>query len=154
VRFTKRISPATPSIKIMNRIRVALFNDRAAAEPMWKHLLQAGVPAEIHNEPWQARLWFVSKHSTGVRIEVPGQLSEVSGKILLAWNAQGFLSAGICCPECGSMHVDFPQFTEKIRPHQPGHWFPGRAGTGGERLLLRTLPLDVAETGRKAAIKL
>jgi hypothetical protein len=97
----------------MNRIRVALFNDRVAAEPLWKHLLQAGVPAEIHNEPWQARLWFVSKHSAGVRIEVPAQLSEITEKLLLAWNAQSFLSTGICCPECGSMRVDFPQFAEE-----------------------------------------
>jgi hypothetical protein len=97
----------------MNRIRVALFNDRAAAEPMWKRLLQAGVPAEIHNEPWQTWLWFVSKHSACVRIDVPAKLSEITEKLLLAWNVQGFLSTGICCPECGSMHVDFPQFTEK-----------------------------------------
>jgi hypothetical protein len=97
----------------MNRIRVALFNDRFAAEPLWKHLLQAGVPAEIHDEPWQAWLWFVSTHRAGVKIDVPAQLSEVTEKLLLAWVAEGVLFTGIHCPECGSMRVDFPQFTEK-----------------------------------------
>jgi hypothetical protein len=36
----------------MIRIRLALFNDRTAAEPIRDHLRQAGIPAEIHDEPW------------------------------------------------------------------------------------------------------
>ena len=47
---------------VMNRVRVALFNDRAAADPVRQLLLQAGIPAEIHEELGLARLWFVSKH--------------------------------------------------------------------------------------------
>jgi hypothetical protein len=99
--------------KFMNRIRVALFNDRAAAEPVLEHLLQAGVLAEIHDEPWLARLWFVSRLRAGVRIEVPARQFETTEKLLLAWNAKGGLFNAIHCPECGSLRVDFPQFTEK-----------------------------------------
>ena len=97
----------------MNRIRVAIFSDRTAAEPVLKHLLQAGVPAEIHAEPWLARLWFVSKQRAGVRIDVPARQIATTEKLLLAWNAHGGLFAAIHCPECGSLRVDFPQFTEE-----------------------------------------
>ena len=88
--------------KTMNRIRVALFNDRAAAEPVREHLLQAGVPAEIHNEPWLAWLWFVSTPRAGVRIEVPAELSETTEELFRAWDAEGILFTGIRCPDCGS----------------------------------------------------
>jgi hypothetical protein len=97
----------------MNRIRVALFNNRAAAEPVREHLLQAGVSAEINNGSWLARLWFVSKLRAGVRIDVPAQQVETTEKLLLAWNTTGDLFTAIQCPDCGSLRVDFPQFTEK-----------------------------------------
>jgi len=97
----------------MNRIRVVIFNDRTAAEPVLAHLLEAGVPAEIHDEPWLARLWFVSKLRAGVRIAVPARHFATTEQLLLAWNAQGGLFTAIHCPECGSLRVDYPQFTEK-----------------------------------------
>ncbi|HWX20706.1 MAG TPA: c-type cytochrome [Candidatus Binatia bacterium] len=98
----------------MNRIRVALFNDRAAAEPIRQHLLRAGIPAELHDELGLASLWFVSKSSAGVRVEVPARLSEMARQLLLAREAaEGALRAAIRCPECGSLRVDYPQFTRK-----------------------------------------
>lgn len=99
--------------KLMNLIRVALFDDRATAEPVCEHLLQAGVPAVIHNEPWLTRLWFVPKRRAGVRLEVPVAFFEATEKLLFAWNARGDLFAAVHCPACGSLLVDFPQFTEK-----------------------------------------
>jgi hypothetical protein len=99
----------------MNRDRVALFNDRAAAEPIRQRLLLAGIPAEIHDELGMARLWFVSKRSIGVRVEVPVRLSETAQQLLLTWEAaEGALHAAIRCPECRSLRVDYPQFTQKF----------------------------------------
>src|SRR5216684_9327815 len=98
----------------INRVRVAIFANRAAAEPIRQHLMQAGIPAEIHDELWLARLWFVSKRSAGVRVEVPARLSERASQLLLAWEAgEGALRAAIRCPECNSLQVDYPQFTPK-----------------------------------------
>jgi hypothetical protein len=97
----------------MNRIRVALFNDAATAEPIREHLRQAGIPAEIHHEPWLAWLWFVSQARAGVRIEVPAKMLGTTEALFRAWDAEGILFTGIRCPDCGSMRVDFPQFTEK-----------------------------------------
>lgn len=98
----------------MNRIRVALFNNRAAAEPIRRRLQQADIPAEIHEQLGLARLWFVSKHSAGVGVEVPGRLAETAHQLLLAWdNAEGALSGAIRCPECRSLRVEYPQVTRK-----------------------------------------
>jgi hypothetical protein len=97
----------------MNRIRLALFSDRVAAEPIREHLSQAGVPAIIHDEPWLTWLWFVSNHHAGARLEVPAPFFEVAEKLLLACDARGDLLTAVHCPECGSLRVDFPQFTEK-----------------------------------------
>ena len=98
----------------MNRTRVALFNDRSAAEPVLRRLLQVGIPAGIHNEPWLVRLWFVSKADAGFCVEVPDCISELAENLLLAWDdGQGVLRSAIHCPECGSLRVDYPQFTRK-----------------------------------------
>jgi len=98
----------------MDRIRIALFNGRAAAEPIRNRLVQAGIPAEIHEELRLARLWFVSKPAGGARLEVPSSCSERSNQLLLDWDAaHRVLGEAIHCPECGSLHVDYPQFTRK-----------------------------------------
>ncbi|HEX9047077.1 MAG TPA: hypothetical protein VF988_08615 [Verrucomicrobiae bacterium] len=97
----------------MNRIRVAFFTDRMAAEPVRVHLRQAGVPAVIQDEPWLTWLWFVPNHRAGKRIEVPLPYFKLAERLLLTWNAEGELRAAIHCPECGSLRVDYPQFTEK-----------------------------------------
>ena len=98
----------------MNRVRIALFKDRAAAKPIHERLLQANIAAEIHDEIWLARLWFVSKLSAGIRVEVPACRSKRAVQLVLTWDAaEGALRAAIHCPECNSLRVDYPQFTRK-----------------------------------------
>ena len=98
----------------MNRIRLALFRDGAAAEPARSALVEAGVHAEIHDELQVERLWFVSKSAAGARLEVPVKQLERSIEMLLERDAtEGFLRQAIRCPECRSLRIDFPQFTRK-----------------------------------------
>ncbi len=98
----------------MSRIRIALFSDRAAAEPIRQRLMAAGLPAELHYEPALAKLWFVSKRGGGVRLEVPLPFATRASCLLLEWDsAQEFLRDAIRCPECGSLRADYPQYTEK-----------------------------------------
>jgi hypothetical protein len=95
----------------MNRIPVALFNERAGAEELGSRLRQAGVPAEIHDELRLEKLWFASKSSTGVRLEVPANQFERSAQLLIDWDiAGGALHGAIRCPECHSFRVHYPQF--------------------------------------------
>ena len=97
----------------MKTVPVATFNERSQAEPLQKRLATSGIPAEIHNVP-HARLWFVSRPRCGVRLEVPETDLGRAYKSLLDWHiADGALRAAIRCPECSSMRVDYPQYTEK-----------------------------------------
>ena len=96
----------------MNRIPVALFSNRAKAEPIQQRLFQAGVAAEIHDELRLEKLWFVPKRGAGSRLEVPAGQFERAEQLLLDWDAaEGTMREAIRCPECKSLRVDYPQFT-------------------------------------------
>jgi hypothetical protein len=98
----------------MNRIRLALFRDRAQAEPARSGLVEAGIHAEIHDELHLERLWFVTKPTAGARLEVPVKQLDRSLKLLREGDdAQGWLHQAIRCPECASLRIDFPQVTRK-----------------------------------------
>ena len=99
----------------MTRIPVAMFNERAKAEPLRERLAGCGIPAEIHDELRWEKLWFVSKPSTGVRLEAPSDQYERAIDLLLEWDAaEGALREAIHCPECKSFRVEYPQFTRKF----------------------------------------
>src|SRR5438105_15697462 len=98
----------------MNRVPLALFANRANAEPLQQRLRAAGIGAEIHDELRLEKLWFVSKPATGARLEVPATQFERAEQLLLDWDAaEGALREAIRCPECKSLRVDYPQFTRK-----------------------------------------
>ena len=98
----------------MNRIRVALFGSTAKAEPLKQRLIQSRIQAEVHEELGLKKLWFVAKNSAGARLESPANQFERAYQLLLDWDtAEGVLRDAIRCPECKSLRVDYPQFTQK-----------------------------------------
>lgn len=99
----------------MNRIALALFPNRAKAEPLRHRLEEAGIGAEIHDELRLEKLWFVSKPETGARLEAPSEQFERAIDLLLDWDAaEGALRDAIRCPECKSFRIEYPQFTRKF----------------------------------------
>lgn len=97
----------------METMPVALFGDRAKAEPVQQRLVEAGLAATIHVRPGLTVLWFVPKHRAGARIEVPAGQFEKAEQFLLRWDgAEGALRQAIRCPECHSLRVDYPQYAE------------------------------------------
>src|SRR5579859_1122204 len=95
----------------MNRIPVALFSNRAKADPIQHRLIAAGIGAEIHDELGLQKLWFVPKREAGPRLEVPAEQSERAEQLLLDWDiSEGLMAEAIRCPECHSLRVDYPQF--------------------------------------------
>ena len=95
----------------MNRIPVALFQNREQAEPIQRRLAEAGFAAEIHEELWLQKLWYVSKRAAGARLEVAAEQFERAEQALLSWDAaDGALRDAVHCPECKSLLVDYPQF--------------------------------------------
>jgi hypothetical protein len=98
-----------------NSITLATFNEAVAAQPLVARLWEAGIRAEIHDESKLERLWFVSKPLAGVRIEVhPDDFERATG-LVREWDAADHaLHDAVCCPECGSSRVEYPQFTRKF----------------------------------------
>ena len=98
----------------MNRITIATFQDRSKAEPLQRRLTDNGIKAEIHDELRLEKLWFVSKPTTGARLEVPCNDFEKSEKLVAEWDArEDALHDAIRCPECKSFRVQYPQFAHK-----------------------------------------
>lgn len=98
----------------MNTITVAYFNRRADAAPLQQRLAGEGIQAEVHNDLGLERFWFVSKPIGGARLEVPAGEFERAYGLLLKWDdAEDALRNAICCPECRSLRVQFPQFTRR-----------------------------------------
>ena len=95
----------------MNNMPVALFGDRAEAEPVRQRLAQAGFNVQINEHPPMATLWFVPRPEGGVRVEVQCDQFERAEQTLLDWDAaEGALSQAIRCQECGSFRVEYPQY--------------------------------------------
>lgn len=98
----------------MNRVPVALFRNRPAAELIQKRLSESGIKAEVHDELRLEKLWFVSRAGCGVRVEVAADQFERAYQLLMDWDAsEQALRDAIRCPECRSLRVDYPQFTRK-----------------------------------------
>lgn len=92
---------------------IALFADRAKAEPVRQRLAQAGFEAKTDVQPPLVTLWFVSRHAAGACIEVPADQFERAEQFLLDWDAaEGALHQAIRCPECHALRVDYPQYAE------------------------------------------
>jgi hypothetical protein len=95
----------------MNRIPVALFRTRGEAEPIQRRLAEVGIAAEIQEEVWLQKLWFVSKQAAEVRLEVPAEQFERAEALLESWDShEGAALQAVRCPECNSLLIDFPQF--------------------------------------------
>lgn len=98
----------------MKRMPIAIFNDRALAEPIRARLAQAGIAAEVHDDLGHRTLWATPKPARPVRIEVPASEFERGEQLLVDWDAQdGSLQHAIHCPECKSLLVQYPQATDK-----------------------------------------
>jgi hypothetical protein len=95
----------------MNRIPVALFRNRADAEPVEQRLRRAGFNTQVVECPPLTRLWFVGHPCGGTRVEVPPNEFEPAEQMLLDWDAaEGSVGPAIRCPECRSFRIEYPQY--------------------------------------------
>jgi hypothetical protein len=98
----------------MNAILIASFNEAAKAQPLKRCLEEAGIPAEIHDEPWMELLWFVARPLARIKVTVHERDYKRALSLLPAWNTpDGPLAAAVRCPECSSCRVQYPQFAAK-----------------------------------------
>jgi hypothetical protein len=103
---------AAASCCIMLRVILAVFHDRAHADPLALRLVSEGIGAEVHDGLTIEKLWWVSKDTTGARLSVPNHQSDLAHARLLSMDAaDGALRDAIHCPNCKSVLVEYPQFT-------------------------------------------
>ena len=99
----------------MRMVLEASFNEPEEAERLSKRLKAAGIRAEVSDERKLQKYWFLSEQLAGVHVQVePGQF-ERAVQLLYKWEAaDGRFSSAMHCPSCGSLRVEFPQFTRKF----------------------------------------
>lgn len=81
-----------------------LFNRRSDAEQLQKRLNEAGVGAKVRD----------CHTLKGSRLDVPDHQFDEAHRLLLSWDtAEGALQSAIRCPDCGSLRIEYPQYTHK-----------------------------------------
>ncbi len=98
----------------MKTTTVATFNDLEHANPALRQLNEAGFHASVRDESrWQTAHF--SEHLASVKVEVPEAEFDSARARLREWEpAAHLLEQSVCCPECGSADVDYPQVTRKF----------------------------------------
>ena len=93
---------------------MATFNDRDHAQPVVNRLQQAGFHAQLHDETnWQKHR--LAEKLASVKVQVEENEYETAKERLKEWDAtEHWLDQAVCCPECGSPDVDYPQVTRKF----------------------------------------
>ena len=93
---------------------MATFNDRDHAQPVVNRLQQAGFHVHLHDETnWQKHR--LAEKLASVKVQVDENEYETARQRLTEWNAtEHWLDQAVCCPECGSADVDYPQVTRKF----------------------------------------
>ena len=93
---------------------MATFNDRDHAQPVVNRLQQAGFHAQLHDETkWQRHR--LAEKLASVKVQVEENEYETAKRQLQEWDAtEHWLDQAVCCPECNSPDVDYPQVTRKF----------------------------------------
>lgn len=93
---------------------VATFNEREDADAVAKRLIQAGFDADVADETKVQKFFYFSKPLANEKVEVPLEVAEQARKVLKDIDPQEhLLRHEICCPQCDSPDVEYPQFTRK-----------------------------------------
>jgi hypothetical protein len=94
---------------------VATFNEREDAEAVAKRLIQAGFQAEVADETKVQKFFFMSKPLANEKVEVPIEDYDRARNFLKQIDPEEhLLRHQICCPQCDSPDIEYPQFTRKF----------------------------------------
>ena len=94
---------------------VATFGDREKAQAVQNRLEQAGIHAEAADESFFQRFWYLSKPLADEKVYVAEGDYDKARQFLQAADKQDHILQGeLRCPKCGSVRIDYPQFTRKF----------------------------------------
>lgn len=94
---------------------VATFSDPEPAEAVAKRLQQAGFEVTRDCETKVQKFFYMSKPLANEKVEVPLEDYERARKFLKDIEPQEhLLNDEICCPQCSSPDIEYPQFSRKF----------------------------------------
>lgn len=94
---------------------VATFNDREKAVAVREFLEKSGISAEVADESFYQRFWFFSKPLAFEKVYVAEEEFEKARALLQTADTENhILQDEVRCPQCGSVRIDYPQFTRKF----------------------------------------
>ena len=98
----------------MRSVTLATFNDRDHAQPVVDRLQQAGFHAVVHDETnWQKHR--LTDRLASVKVKVDENEYDTAKRQLKEWDStEHWLDHAVCCPECGSPDIEYPQVTRKF----------------------------------------
>ena len=99
----------------MNRVIVATFHSLEPARRLQQRLRQAGCETVIHDESKLQRFWFLCEPLAAIHLGVEENEYPRTREVLRALDAsEHVMDEAVCCPECGSSRVEYPQITRKF----------------------------------------
>jgi hypothetical protein len=105
-----------PENKIMDQLMtIVSFNELAPAEKLATRLRDAGFQAEVRDESGEQKWKLFNLHPRAhIRVLVPKQVADAATAQLKEWSpADESLAVAVRCPECGSLRVEYPQFSRR-----------------------------------------
>jgi hypothetical protein len=114
----------------MEPVTILTFNEPEQAQPVCQRLERAGLHPTIDDERKRQSRWLVSEHFAGIRVQVDKQEYDRAEQLLEEWavSEPGILREAICCPECGSSEVEYPQYNRKFKLEPAVVALLGKAG--------------------------
>jgi len=94
---------------------VATFNEADSAQRVAKRLEEAGFEARVADETKVQKFFYMSKPLANEKVEVPLKDFERARQFLRGVDPQEHLLHNeICCPQCSSPDIEYPQFSRKF----------------------------------------
>jgi hypothetical protein len=98
--------------KMSDMTVVATFNDAEKSQPVKDRLEKEGIHAATFDESRLQRFWFLCRPLANHRVCVREEDANKARQFL---KTTGDLLRGqVCCLQCGSPRVEYPQFTRKF----------------------------------------
>ena len=94
---------------------IVSFNDLPPAESLSTRLRDAGFHAEVRDDSGEQKWQLFNLHPRAhIHVTVPETEADAAIAAARRWDASdSLLSLAVRCPECGSMRVEYPQFSRR-----------------------------------------
>jgi hypothetical protein len=94
---------------------VATFNEREDADAVAERLRQAGFESQVADETKVQKFFYMSRPLANEKVEVPlADATRARNLLKQIEPKEQLLRHEICCPQCDSPDIEYPQFSRKF----------------------------------------